>query len=204
MDGSSDLVLEMDQLLEEGIDRMLNECKVMFLQSDDIPTPSSPVSTKSSSNRSSKAPQRGIKEFPPVYLFIRNLLHNRHYNPKVISWVCQTQGIFKINHPTDLAKIWGKMKANKDMNYEKMSRAMRYHYGNQKEGRKGHLAMVKRKNLMYQFGELTVNWRFDNALPKNCREHDLCKTGTCLWTRGHVKSIYDVVTDDLETNKQFS
>ena len=24
---------------------------------------------------------------PPLYVFIRNLLHNRHYNPRVITWV---------------------------------------------------------------------------------------------------------------------
>ena len=36
------------------------------------------------------------------------------------------------------------------MNYEKMSRAMRYHYGNEKNGRRGHLAMVKEKRLYYR------------------------------------------------------
>jgi hypothetical protein len=36
------------------------------------------------------------------------------------------------------------------MNYEKMSRAMRYHYGSERQGRKGHLAMVKEKRLFYK------------------------------------------------------
>jgi hypothetical protein len=45
------------------------------------------------------------------------------------------------------------MKANRseEMNYEKMSRAMRYHYGSEKHGRKGHLAMVKEKRLYYRY-----------------------------------------------------
>ena len=34
---------------------------------------------------------------------------------------------------------------SRKMNYEKMSRAMRYHYGS------GHLAMVKEKRLFYRF-----------------------------------------------------
>ena len=28
---------------------------------------------------------------PPLYVFIRNLLHNRFYNPRVVSWVCEYQ-----------------------------------------------------------------------------------------------------------------
>ena len=30
---------------------------------------------------------------PPLYVFIRNLLHNRFYNPRVVSWVCEYQVI---------------------------------------------------------------------------------------------------------------
>ena len=39
---------------------------------------------------------------------------------------------------------------SEEMNYEKMSRAMRYHYGSVRQGRKGHLAMVKEKRLFYR------------------------------------------------------
>ena len=42
------------------------------------------------------------------------------------------------------------------MNYEKMSRAMRYHYGSERQGRKGHLAMVKEKRLFYRYIILTI------------------------------------------------
>ena len=38
-----------------------------------------------------------------------------------------------------------------EMNYEKMSRAMRYHYGSVRQGRKGHLAMVKEMRLFYRW-----------------------------------------------------
>ena len=66
-------------------------------------------STISSSNRSSPCGQRSSSSMqtelhgkgkrgrprkhaikiplPPLYVFIRNLLHNRHYNPRVIIWV---------------------------------------------------------------------------------------------------------------------
>jgi hypothetical protein len=33
---------------------------------------------------------------PPLYVFIRNLLHNGYYNPRIVSWVSDTHGIFKV------------------------------------------------------------------------------------------------------------
>ena len=39
---------------------------------------------------------------------------------------------------------------SEEMNYEKISRAMRYHYGSERQGRRGHLAMVKEKRLFYR------------------------------------------------------
>lgn len=121
---------------------------------------------------------------PPLYVFIRNLLHNRFYNPRVVSWVCEYQGIFKVNNTVEFARTWGRMKANRseEMTYEKMSRAMRYHYGSEKQGRKGHLAMVKEKRLVYRFGELAVNWRSEDVMPiRPCQIHDLCRGSMCLW-----------------------
>ena len=58
----------------------------------------------------------------------------------------------KVTNTLEFAKTWGRMKSNRseEMNYEKMSRAMRYHYGCERQGRKGHLAMVKEKRLYYK------------------------------------------------------
>lgn len=122
---------------------------------------------------------------PPIYVFIRNLLYNRYYNPRVVSWVNESYGIFRVNNTNDFARTWGLMKTNRGvkMNYEKLSRAMRYHYGSIKQGRKGHLAMVKEKRLFYRFGELAVNWRSDEVQVKRCERHDLCKQSLCLWTK---------------------
>ena len=122
---------------------------------------------------------------PPLYVFIRNMLHNRSYNPKIVSWVNEPMGVFKVNNTSEFARTWGHMKSNRseEMNYEKMSRAMRYHYGSEKQGRKGHLAMVKEKRLVYRFGELAVNWRSSEVRLKDCHLHDLCKGCLCLWTK---------------------
>jgi len=122
---------------------------------------------------------------PPLYVFIRNLLHNPSYNPSVITWVDESIGCFKVTSTTEFAKIWGRMKSNRseEMNYEKMSRAMRYHYGSERNGRKGHLAMVKEKRLFYRFGELAVNWRQSEVTQKSCTNHDMCKNQFCLWSK---------------------
>ena len=113
------------------------------------------------------------------------MLHNGAYNPKVVSWVNEISGVFKVNNTGDFAQTWGKMKSNRSetMNYEKMSRAMRYHYGNEKQGRKGHLAMVKEKRLVYRFGELAINWRTTEVKLKECQLHELCRGCLCLWTK---------------------
>jgi len=125
---------------------------------------------------------------PPLYVFIRNLLHNPGYNPSVIAWVEESSGCFKVTNTLEFAKTWGQMKSNRseEMNYEKMSRAMRYHYGCERQGRKGHLAMVKEKRLYYKFGELAKNWRVSECSQIstiNCSQHSLCKNFMCLWSK---------------------
>lgn len=122
---------------------------------------------------------------PPLYVFIRNLLHNKAYNPKIVSWVHEPSGKFKVNNTAEFARTWGRMKSNRseEMNYEKMSRAMRYHYGSKKNNRKGHLAMVKEKRLVYKFGELAVRWRSHEVEHVACDIHDLCLSSLCLWTK---------------------
>ena len=52
------------------------------------------------------------------------MLHSDYYNPRVISWVSELQGIFKVTNTVDFAQTWGRMKSNRseEMNYEKVGR----------------------------------------------------------------------------------
>ena len=50
---------------------------------------------------------------PPLYVFIRNLLHNMAYNPSVIAWVDEQGGCFKVTNTTEFARTWGRMKSNR-------------------------------------------------------------------------------------------
>merc|ERR1719282_804007 len=125
---------------------------------------------------------------PPLYIFVRNLLYNTGYNPGVVAWVNIEEGSFRITSTQEFARTWGQMKSNRseEMNYEKMSRAMRYHYGCERQGRKGHLAMVKEKRLCYKFGELARNWRRSECVEPasvGCATHKLCRNHMCLWSK---------------------
>merc|ERR1719350_1996578 len=160
--------------------------------STSLPTTSSnqgdmmPAATKGKRGRPRKhAPKLPL---PPLYVFIRNLLHSPAYNPSTVAWVDETAGCFKVTSTTEFAKTWGRMKSNRseEMNYEKMSRAMRYHYGCERQGRKGHLAMVKEKRLYYKFGELARNWRsaeVSETVKASCSLHELCRNHMCLWSK---------------------
>jgi len=162
-------------------------------QDDDLPDQSvdttlSPLCQSGKGKRGRPRKHAPKLPLPPLYVFIRNLLHNPAYNPSVVAWVDDDGGCFKVTNTTEFAKTWGRMKSNRseEMNYEKMSRAMRYHYGCERQGRKGHLAMVKEKRLYYRFGELSRNWRSSEVadivnIP--CTVHTLCHSSLCLWTK---------------------
>lgn len=58
--------------------------------------------------------------------------------------------------PDEVAKLWGKMKQNDNMTFEKFSRAMRYHY------RQSVLVSVPTARLVYQFGLKGPDFSTDN------------------------------------------
>ncbi|KAL3218473.1 hypothetical protein MRX96_031542 [Rhipicephalus microplus] len=61
--------------------------------------------------------------------FLQQLLNDPeqryHY---CITWKDEEEGVFKITDPHRLAKLWGMQKNHLNMNFDKMSRAMRYYY----------------------------------------------------------------------------
>lgn len=61
--------------------------------------------------------------------FLQQLLNDsmqRYTN--YIAWKNRDSGVFKIVDPPGLAKLWGIQKNHLSMNYDKMSRALRYYY----------------------------------------------------------------------------
>ncbi|KAL0893434.1 hypothetical protein ABMA27_015018 [Loxostege sticticalis] len=78
--------------------------------------------------------------------FLRNLLLDTRYNPTIIKWEDRELKKFRFVKPDEVAKLWGKLKQNDNMTFEKFSRAMRYHY------RQSVLVSVPTARLVYQFG----------------------------------------------------
>ncbi|XP_049869549.1 DNA-binding protein D-ETS-4-like [Pectinophora gossypiella] len=88
--------------------------------------------------------------------FLRNLLLDPEYCPRIIKWEDHSQGKFRFVKPDEVAKLWGKLKQNDNMTFEKFSRAMRYHY------RQNVLVSVPTARLVYQFGVKGPDFKTDN------------------------------------------
>ncbi|XP_041978066.1 ETS homologous factor-like [Aricia agestis] len=104
--------------------------------------------------------------------FLRNLLFDEKYCPSIIKWEDHSQGKFRFVKPDEVAKLWGQMKQNDNMTFEKFSRAMRYHY------RQAVLVSVPTARLVYQFGHKGPDFRTDNPNFKVKLEsdHDACNS----------------------------
>merc|ERR1712183_1230502 len=96
-------------------------------------------------------PQRRKSGTKKITQWILSLLRDPKYNPRVISWDNEEEGVFYVTDTAKFAKLWGEKK-NPSMNYEKLSRAMRYYYKN------GELMAVE-KRTTYQFGSQSDYWR---------------------------------------------
>lgn len=61
-----------------------------------------------------------------LWQFLLELLTDRN-SRDAISWM-GVEGEFKLNNPEMVAQLWGERKNKPHMNYEKLSRALRYYY----------------------------------------------------------------------------
>jgi len=78
--------------------------------------------------------------------FLQQLLNDKEQKyARFIAWRNAETGVFKIVDPAGLAKLWGIQKNHLSMNYDKMSRALRYYY------RVNILRKVQGERHCYQF-----------------------------------------------------
>ena len=61
-----------------------------------------------------------------LWQFLLELLTDKE-NREVIHWQGE-EGEFKLSNPEVVAQLWGARKNKPNMNYEKLSRALRYYY----------------------------------------------------------------------------
>uniref|UniRef100_A0A0N4ZSL9 ETS domain-containing protein n=1 Tax=Parastrongyloides trichosuri TaxID=131310 RepID=A0A0N4ZSL9_PARTI len=62
-----------------------------------------------------------------LWQFLKELLENKEYS-QYIEWTNKNDKEFKFNDPEGVARLWGARKRKSKMNYEKLSRALRYYY----------------------------------------------------------------------------
>lgn len=93
-----------------------------------------------------------------LWEFIRDLLHDPKTNPKLLQWEDKERGVFRFVQSDKVAELWGIKKNNKDMTYEKLSRAMRFCRS------AGYFATVPKnekfpKKLCFMFGDKSHGWK---------------------------------------------
>ncbi|XP_075234852.1 uncharacterized protein LOC142332341 isoform X2 [Lycorma delicatula] len=91
-----------------------------------------------------------------LWEFLRDLLLNPESCPSLICWDNYEEGTFRFVHSDKVAKLWGAKRENPDMNYEKLSRAMRYYYKSKV------LQPVIGRRLVYKFGPEARGWKTEN------------------------------------------
>jgi len=78
-----------------------------------------------------------------LWQFLLELLSDSR-NSQIITWE-GTNGEFKLSDPDEVARKWGERKSKPNMNYDKLSRALRYYYD------KNIMTKVHGKRYAYKF-----------------------------------------------------
>lgn len=78
-----------------------------------------------------------------LWQFLLEILTDSEHTD-IIEWV-GTEGEFKLSDPDRVARLWGEKKNKPAMNYEKLSRALRYYYDGDM------ISKVSGKRFAYKF-----------------------------------------------------
>ena len=62
-----------------------------------------------------------------LWEFLLELLADERYS-SLITWTNKDMREFKLRNQEEVAKCWGELKQRPGMNYDKLSRALRYYY----------------------------------------------------------------------------
>uniref|UniRef100_A0A663DQ01 ETS variant transcription factor 3 like n=1 Tax=Aquila chrysaetos chrysaetos TaxID=223781 RepID=A0A663DQ01_AQUCH len=105
-----------------------------------------------------------------LWHFILELLQQEEFR-HVIAWQQGEYGEFVIKDPEEVARLWGQRKCKPQMNYDKLSRALRYYYN------KRILHKTKGKRFTYKFN-------FSKLIFLNCPLWDVrCPSPLPVWWR---------------------
>ncbi len=91
-----------------------------------------------------------------LWQFLYELLQDEHHS-NIISWV-GNEGEFKLLDPEAVSMLWGVRKRKPNMNYDKLSRAIRYYYD------KKIMHKVQGKRYVYKFNFDTISKHVINGV----------------------------------------
>ncbi|XP_031571214.1 ETS domain-containing protein Elk-4-like isoform X2 [Actinia tenebrosa] len=112
----------------------------------------------------------GTKTAVHLWEFLLELLADESCT-SMITWTKKEQGEFKLRNQEEVAKRWGDLKQRPGMNYDKLSRALRYYY------QKNIIKKVNGQRLVYKFVELPYNYKpTRSATFLSTTENDAVKT----------------------------
>lgn len=112
----------------------------------------------------------------------------------IIAWSRKEYREFKLKNPEQVALRWGRLKGKKGMNYDKLSRALRYYY------QQGIIKKVPGQRLVYKFHKLPYKYE-----PGVTRSLSYTKQNTCVITEQDRKQDQKpVTTPPLHTTTGFS
>merc|ERR1719411_115958 len=87
-----------------------------------------------------------------LWKFLRALLHNPNYNPKLVAWENVDEGIFRIHHLQDFYNVWKSMKST-NINYELWVKTLKLY------DERGFIHSLEGHRCVYQFGVNATHWK---------------------------------------------
>ena len=111
------------------------------------PVPALPTfMTKERSSPDSPEPLLGL------WQFLRALLHNPAYNPKMVNWEILEEGMFRIHNLSDFYNLWRDLKKT-EISYDLLTKTLKI-YDDRKI-----LHGVYNHRCVYKFGQNATDWR---------------------------------------------
>ncbi|XP_014671094.1 PREDICTED: ets DNA-binding protein pokkuri-like [Priapulus caudatus] len=103
-----------------------------------------------------------------LWQFLLELLLSKR-NDKIIRWTNENDGEFKLVQPEEVARRWGVRKGKDNMNYDKLSRALRYYYD------KNIIKKVLGSKFMYRFVSFPKVVKTETKIPFRVKMESLLK-----------------------------
>ena len=104
-----------------------------------------------------------------LWQFLLELLLNNQYK-HIITWT-NTDGEFKLVNAEEVARLWGLRKNKHNMNYDKLSRALRYYYD------KNIIKKVMGQKFVYRFVAFPEIIKMENKIPFHVKMESISGNG---------------------------